>query len=126
MSAFPWPLRPRRPTSPPDSPARSPVAGASATQERSPPKSRFSACRLRRGFLASILLPLLIVSAPEVEAQTVPAISVCRASSDAEVTEGATVIHTLTASPAPTADLSVTVRVRNNTGHDFLVSGEAG
>ncbi len=53
-----------------------------------------------------------------------PVISI--AGPSAHSTEGATITFTLTASPAPTADLPVDVNVTNETGKDFLASGEAG
>ena len=98
-------------------PASPPESSSSAGECRSPrrpasPSARFAssaARRARRGLLAALLLlPLLAGLAPDAGAQTLPAISITYSG---HVTEGQDVELTLTASPAPTANLDVNVEV---------------
>ena len=72
-----------------------------------------------------LLLPLLIVLAPKAEAQTVPKVEIT-AGSSWYVYEGDAVTFTLKATPAPTADLPVTVHISEGVLDDYLDSGEGG
>ena len=83
--------------------------------------------RLRRGFLASLLLlPLLAGLSIEASAQTVPVITIARDAS--LVTEGAAASFTLTATPAPASAITVNVRVADvaAANGDFVAAGNEG
>ena len=110
MSVPAWLRRYWRPSSPPES-FRSAGGGRSPHRVASSSDSFASstARRLGRGLLpALLLLPLLAGLVPQAGAQTLPVITIA---SGAAITEGGNAEFTLTANPAPTANLSVKVDV---------------
>ncbi len=82
--------------------------------------------RLWRGLLASLfLLPLPLIPAPEAEAQTRPVITIVLDTAS-PITEGRAASYTLTATPAPSAALTVNLNVADVAGSDFIAAADEG